>query len=202
MSSLDEIGQAVAHAVSAGCRDLALLHCVSCYPVPHGSENLRAIQTLAREFGLPVGLSDHGREPVAAAIVVALGGSIYEKHLVMADDEAAVDRAVSATPTDLAAIIATAERTRQSLGDGVKACLPAEQPNRVPSRRSLRAARDLPLDHVIGPDDIVALRPSDGLEPMHLAELIGTVLQRPLRRHDPFLAEDVQEALRQISHVD
>ena len=150
MSTLDEVGHAVAHASAAGCRDLALLHCVSCYPVPEGSENLRAIQTLAREFGLPVGLSDHGRDPIAAAIVVALGGSIYEKHLVLAGDDAAVDGAVSATPAELAAIITAAERTRASLGDGLKVCVPAEQPNRVPSRRSLRAARDLAPDHVIG----------------------------------------------------
>lgn len=202
MSALDDVAQAVAHAIAAGCRDLALLHCVSCYPVPHGSENLRAIQTLAREFGVPVGLSDHSRDPIAAAVVVALGGALYEKHLVLAGDDGAVDAAVSATPAALAAMIAAAERTRRSLGSGLKVCLPAEQPNRVPSRRSLRAARDLAAAHVIGRDDIVSLRPGDGLEPMHWPALVGAILRRPVGRHEPFLAEDVHEASRPVSHVD
>ena len=56
MSTIDEVAVAIGHAVAAGNRDVALLHCVSCYPVPAGSENLRAVQTLARAFGVPVGL--------------------------------------------------------------------------------------------------------------------------------------------------
>ena len=57
----------VACARLGGAAGIALLHCVSAYPVPRGSENLRAIATLADAFRVPVGLSDHGDDAFAAA---------------------------------------------------------------------------------------------------------------------------------------
>src|SRR5438477_10444177 len=60
MASLAETAHAVARATLAGAAHLALLHCVSAYPVPPGSENLSAIATLRGAFDRPVGLSDHG----------------------------------------------------------------------------------------------------------------------------------------------
>jgi hypothetical protein len=51
---------------------------------------------------------------------------------------------------------------------------------------------------VITAADIVTLRPGDGLDPMYLSELVGTTLRRPLRRHEPFLAEDIEPGSRQV----
>ncbi|MDE3131261.1 MAG: N-acetylneuraminate synthase family protein, partial [Acidobacteriota bacterium] len=79
MSDLAEVADAVVHVRTAGAKDLALLHCVSAYPVPSGSEHLRAIDTLASAFAVPVGLSDHTTEPLAAALAVSLGASLYER---------------------------------------------------------------------------------------------------------------------------
>ncbi|MEQ1871205.1 MAG: N-acetylneuraminate synthase family protein, partial [Vicinamibacterales bacterium] len=59
MATLDETAHALNVAREHGATRIALLHCVSSYPVPAGSENLRVIQTLAQRFDLPVGLSDH-----------------------------------------------------------------------------------------------------------------------------------------------
>ena len=50
MSTLSETTQAVSQARASGARCVALLHCVSSYPVPDGSQNLRAVQTLRRIF--------------------------------------------------------------------------------------------------------------------------------------------------------
>jgi sialic acid synthase SpsE len=194
MSTLDEVAAAVDWARAAGARDVALLHCVSCYPVPEGSDNLRAIQTLASRFAVPVGLSDHGTDPATASLVVALGGVLYEKHIMLPGDFDAVDAAVSATPDQLAGIVQSAARAQRALGSGDKRCLPAERPNLVPSRRSLRAARDLPAGHTITSGDVVALRPGDGLGADRWHDLIGVVLRRPLAIHQPFDPEDLAGA--------
>jgi sialic acid synthase SpsE len=191
MSELDEVAAAVGCARAAGARELALLHCVSCYPVPAGHQNLRAIATLASEFGLPVGLSDHGTEPLDVALAVALGASLYEKHIVTGADSAAIDRPVSATPEDLAAAIAMAERARRSLGAGARTCGASEQPNRVPSRRSLYAARPLEAGHVVTPDDLVALRPAVGIGADRHAALVGAVLTRPVAAGEVFTPADL-----------
>jgi N,N'-diacetyllegionaminate synthase len=72
MSTLAETSHAIGWARAAGGRSISLLHCVSSYPVPDGSQNLRAIETLGRAFGQPVGHSDHARNTAANTINVAL----------------------------------------------------------------------------------------------------------------------------------
>jgi sialic acid synthase SpsE len=180
MSDLAEVASAVGCAREAGARDIALLHCVSAYPVPEGSENLRAIATLGAAFDLPVGLSDHTTMPEAAIVATALGATLYERHLVAHPDDDAIDRAVSSTPEELAIVIRSAERARRALGDGVKACLEAEAGNRTPSRRGLYAARPLSAGELLRADDVVALRPATSTDPRDWRSLIGRRVVAPV----------------------
>ena len=180
MSELDEIGAALECARAAGAADVALLHCVSAYPTPPGSENLRAIATLARTFDVVVGLSDHGTNPDAAVIGTALGAAIYERHLVSGSESDSIDRAVSSTPAELAAIVSSAERARCALGDGVKTCLGAEAGNRTASRRGLYAVRALAPGHILAESDFVALRPSAGVTAAEWHTIVGKRLIAPL----------------------
>jgi sialic acid synthase SpsE len=141
MASLEEVKYALAIARLGGAADIALLHCVSAYPVPPGSENLLAIRTLAAECRVAVGLSDHGPDTFAAPIAVALGASLYERHLMLEGDDDVIDRPVSSTPANLAATASAMRRAWAALGTGRKACAEAEAANVIPSRRSLCAVR-------------------------------------------------------------
>jgi N,N'-diacetyllegionaminate synthase len=190
MSTLAETAHAVSVARSEGCTQLALLHCVSSYPVPEGSQNLLAIQTLSRAFGGTVGLSDHARDASAVPIAVTLGASIYERHLILPGDQG-VDRAVSSTPEQMAEIIAAARRTQAALGHGRRECLPSEAVNLTASRRALHARRSLAIGDVIAVEDIVALRPSRGLPPPLKSELVGTTVARAIEAGAPFLGHDL-----------
>jgi sialic acid synthase SpsE len=179
MSGLQEIRDALDCARAAGAADIALMHCVSAYPVPSGSENLRAIATLAGTFDVPIGLSDHGAFSEAAVIATALGASLYERHLDLDRSAGSVDAAVSSTPEELSTIIEMAERARRALGDGVKRCLAAEAGNLHASRRGLYAARTLPQGHVVSEDDLVALRPNAAVDARAWRTVVGcTVTER------------------------
>ena len=200
MSSLPEVTRAVACARLGGCADVALLHCVSAYPVPEGSENLRAIATLADAFNLPVGLSDHGADTSAWPLAVALGASIYERHIVLSGNDGSIDAAVSSDPTDLADAIRAGARAAAAAGSGVKICLPAEAPNRSGSRRGLYARRPIPAGEIVGAGDIVALRPAIGLAVSREEELVGVRLTRDLDAGMAFLESDLGYAIA-VSHV-
>ena len=176
MSTLAEVSTAVATARLAGADDISLLHCVSAYPVPRGSENLAAIDTLSRSFEMPVGLSDHAGDTFAVPVAVTLGASIYERHLVLEGDVDAIDAPVSSTPRELQAVVKAAERTRAALGSGEKRCELAESPNLLPSRRALYAARNMKRDEVLSAADLVALRPGSGLPTNQLHRLVGSPL--------------------------
>lgn len=190
MSTIAETAHAVAVAREAGGRALALLHCVSAYPVPEEAQNLRAIQTLARVFGTPVGLSDHALTADAVPVAMALGASIYERHFILPGNDG-VDRPVSSTPDQFAEIVAIARRTQAALGHGRRECLPEEAANLTASRRSLHATRALAPGSRIGPEDVAALRPSWGLPPGVEGELVGSMLTRAVESGAPFLSRDL-----------
>jgi N,N'-diacetyllegionaminate synthase len=190
MSTLAETAHAVSIARGEGANQLALLHCVSSYPVLEGAQNLRVIETLARVFGTVVGLSDHARDGFAVPIAVTLGASIYERHFILPGD-GGVDRAVSSTPDQLAGIVAAARRTQAALGHGRRECLPTEAVNLTASRRALHTTRALAAGEVITAADVVALRPSRGLPPNLKTELVGTTVVRAMEAGAPFLGHDL-----------
>jgi sialic acid synthase SpsE len=191
LASITEVAHAIACARLAGAASLALLHCVSSYPVPQGSENLAAISTLKDAFGLPVGLSDHAGDTRSLPVAVALGAVLYERHLMLLGDRGAVDAAVSSDPHQFRLAVHAAEWTASALGHGRKECLPAEEGNLVTSRRALHASRALRSGHVVTGDDVIIVRPADGLPPSALVSLIGTELVRDLSVGEPFLEADL-----------
>ena len=201
MSTLLEVQRAAAWASASGAGGVALLHCVSAYPVPKGSENLRAIATLGLACGALVGLSDHGADGFAAPLAVALGASIYERHLVLAADDDSVDAEVSSTPGELAGIVRAAARAAVALGTGAKICLPAERPNLDASRRALYARRRLPAGHIVSAADVIALRPAFGLGAHRLGDLVGQRLSREVDGGAAFQVTDLHELDKGTAHV-
>lgn len=180
MSAMGEIAHAVGEARLAGASALALMHCVSSYPVSSGTENLRAIATLAASFEVPVGLSDHAPDAFAVAPAVVLGASLYERHIVLDGDTQAVDAAVSSTPAGLADIVRVAARCAAALGTGAKQCGPEEAANLRASRRGLYAARALAAGAILAESDLVALRPLGEIGAERLPEVVGARLARAI----------------------
>ena len=196
MSDLADIDAALEAAREAGGSDLAILHCVSAYPVPPGCENLRAIATLADAFCQPVGLSDHGSGLVSAVAAVTLGACIYERHLVLEGDTTAIDAAVSSTPSELAEIIRAMEQARRSLGSGVKVCQSAEAVNVTASRRGLYARRAMRAGEQVSSDDVIALRPATRIAPSRIGALVGATLRRDITAGAPFDLGDLDGEMR------
>jgi sialic acid synthase SpsE len=191
LSTLHDVQVAVSCARDAGAAAVALLHCVSAYPVVAEQQNLGAIRTLAGTFGLPVGLSDHSADAADVPMAIALGACIYERHIRCADGGDVIDAAVSSTGAQLADVAAAAGRARQVLGHGRREPQPAELPNKAASRRALYATRALAPGDVIRAEDIVALRPADGLAPGYFDRLVGLPATRPIARGGVFTDGDL-----------
>jgi pseudaminic acid synthase len=181
MASVEEIAEAVETAKSAGCRELALLHCVSSYPTPIDQANLRVIPELARRFGVVVGLSDHTLGATAAIASVALGAALIEKHFTLSRAEKGPDSAFSLEPQELTELVRATHEAWQALGSGALLRPAAEAGSRV-FRRSIYFVRDLPAGHVIGPEDIRRIRPGHGLPPKVFDALLGRRLKVAVRR--------------------
>ncbi len=181
MSSLDEVGAAVAAVRATGNDDLILLHCVSEYPARAGDANVRAMLTLAEAFRTPVGYSDHTPGLEVALAAVALGAAVIEKHFTLDRGLPGPDHRASLEPAQLTELVRAIRVVEEALGDGVKAPTAGELGNRMVARRSLAAAVDLPAGVALSRESLCALRPATGIPPASLPAVIGRTLARARR---------------------
>ena len=190
MADLEEVGAAVATLRAAGVTDLALLQCVSNYPADPALTNLRVMDTFARAFGTPVGLSDHSPGTTVAIAAAARGAAYVEKHFTVDRTLPGPDHQASLLPDELRALVAAIREVEAALGDGVKRPAPSELPVRDVARKSLVAARDVPAGTALATDDLVILRPGTGLSPAALPRVLGRRTARPIPHHTP-ITEDM-----------
>lgn len=184
MADEDEIGEAIAAARDGGCKELAILHCVSGYPAPAEDYNLRTIPDMIEKFGVVTGLSDHTLDNTTAITSVALGASIIEKHFTLNRNGGGPDDSFSLEPAELAALCAGAKTAWQALGQVDYGRKSSEQGN-VKFRRSLYFVKDLKAGDVITADAVRSVRPGYGLAPKYLDAVIGQVVTRDVLAHTP-----------------
>ena len=180
MASLADIERALDVANGAGCDQVALLHCAINYPPRFDDLNLRAIQTLAGAFQVPVGWSDHTMGHSADVAAVTLGACLVEKHYTLSRDQEGPDHAFALEPDELAAMVTAIRETEASLGSSVKRVTEAETEMFRIGRRSLVAARDLPAGTVLQRDDIAVKRPGYGIQVYEMATVIGRRVAEPI----------------------
>jgi len=179
MGTLEEVARAVEAIRAATAAPFALLHCISAYPAPDEEMNLRAMATLRQAFGVPVGLSDHTTGHMAAMLGVALGMSIYERHLTLDKRMEGPDHAASADPLEFAEVARMIRKAEIMLGSGEKKMAPSEINTRQAVARTLVYAVALKAGHSVGKADFEALRCGlPGLPPDAAARLTGRVLRR------------------------
>jgi N-acetylneuraminate synthase len=172
MADAEEIQEAVDAARSGGCKELALLHCVSGYPAPAEDYNLQTIPDMIARYGTIVGLSDHTLDNTTAIASVALGAAILEKHFTLDRSGGGPDDSFSLEPEGLAELCRGACTAWQALGRVDYGRKSSEQGN-VQFRRSLYFVKDLKAGDVVTPAAVRSVRPGFGLAPKHLDHVIG-----------------------------
>lgn len=190
-STLDEVGAAIEALRRSGCPELVLLHCVSSYPVPADELNLRAMDTLRREFKLPVGFSDHSVGNVAAVAAVALGAVAIEKHFTLDRNMKGPDHRASAEPNELRRLVEEAHLAHASLGDGIKRPMPCERDILPLIRKSLVANVALRRGVQLTREMIEIKSPADGIQPGDLVKVLGRILSRDLEEDQPITWESL-----------
>lgn len=165
------------------------LQCVSAYPAPDECASL-AGRIAMLEHGLPaLGYSDHTTSVETAAIAVASGAVVLEKHLTHDRSARGPDHASSLDPDQFAAYVRSARRAHRMLGPRKKDVLDIEQEVRQLSRQSLTTARPLPRGHVLARQDITIKRPGSGLSPAQLDTIVGRTINCELEADVPLMQE-------------
>ncbi len=184
MANLEEIGDAVTEAGSAGVGGLILLHCTSGYPTPPDQMNLRTIADLADRFDVVTGLSDHTLGVDVPVAGIAQGAALIEKHVTLRRADGGPDAVFSLEPEELARMCEACRNAWAALGQPTYDRQQAEAEN-AQFRRSLYATADIEEGAALTPDNVRSIRPGFGLAPKHLPEVIGRRASRRIARGTP-----------------
>ena len=172
VSSLDEMQSAVDACKEVGNSDITLLKCTSAYPAKLEDMNLLTIKDMIDRFGsqgVKVGLSDHSMsiEPVVAA--VALGARVIEKHFTIDRALGGEDSGFSLNKEEFAMMVRAVRNTEAALG---KVDYAINEENRK-FARSLYAVKDIKEGDVFTNENVRSIRPSNGLHPKCLPDVLG-----------------------------
>lgn len=184
MADAEEIQEAIDAAREGGCKELAILHCVSGYPAPAEDYNLRTIPDMMNRFGLVTGLSDHTLDNTTAIASVVVGASVIEKHFTLDRSGGGPDDSFSLEPAELAALCRDSKTAWAAMGQVDYGRKSSEQGN-VKFRRSLYFVNDLKAGDIITADDLRSVRPGFGLPPKLLKDIIGKRASKNIMRNTP-----------------
>jgi pseudaminic acid synthase len=184
MADVHEIQEAIEAAREGGCKELAILHCVSGYPAPAKDYNLRTLVDMQQRFGLVTGLSDHTIDNTTAISGVALGVSIIEKHVTLDRDGGGPDDSFSLEEEGLKELCVCAKTAWQSLGK-VDYGMKLSEQGSVKFRRSLYAVKDVKKGEPFTMDNVRSIRPGFGLAPKYLEKVLTSKAVRDIVRGTP-----------------
>lgn len=190
MADAEEIQEAIDAAKGAGCKELAILHCVSGYPAPAEDYNLRTIPDMIERFGLVTGLSDHTLDNTTAITSVALGASIIEKHFTLDRNGGGPDDSFSLEPKELGELCRDSKTAWKALGKVDYGRKSSEQGN-IQFRRSLYFVKDMQAGEVITKDCVRSVRPGFGLPPKELQNICGKRVWKEIKANTPVKQTDI-----------
>lgn len=157
---------------------ITLLHCTTEYPCPSDQVNLRAMDTLAEIFGLPVGYSDHTLGIDVSLAAVARGACVIEKHFTLDKQLPGPDHLASLEPKELHTLVDSIRKLEQVLGTSDKNPSLAESDNANVARKSLVAAQDIHAGETFTPENLTIKRPGTGRSPMDYWALLGQTAEK------------------------
>ncbi len=186
MATLDEISEIFHFLEQQGVRELLLFHCVTNYPAPYSSLNLRVISTLKRLFDVPIGFSDHSLGIRIPELAVASGACAIEKHFTLDKTLPGPDHKASLEPEELKEMVKRIRFTDEVLGSSEKIINAQERQIRIAARKSIVAIKDIPEGAILTQDDLGVKRPGNGISPLFLNKIIGKKTKQIIQKDRQF----------------
>lgn len=183
MASVVEIKEAVETAQEAGTKDIILLKCVSNYPAEPAQMNLGMIGRMKRDFGCPVGFSDHSLEPAVAIAAVCQGAVVVERHFTSSRKHDTPDSFFSTEPAEMKKLIEEIRMVEQAVGSNSKTTL-TDKKSKV-FRRSLFVVQDIKRGELLSQDNVRSIRPAYGLAPKYLKQVMNKKALKNIKKGTP-----------------
>jgi len=185
----EEINEAVETCRKTGNNQIALLKCTSEYPAPIENANLNVIPYLKEKYQTVVGLSDHTLGTVVPMAAVAIGAQIIEKHFILDRKIGGPDSSFSIEPQEFKKMVDEIRNVEKALGK-TSFELNEKIKNSRKFARSLFVVKDIKAGEAFTEENIRSIRPSNGLPPKYIKEILGKKAKVDISKGTP-LSKDL-----------
>jgi len=204
MATIEEVKDAVETIRTKGNDKLILLHCTTNYPCSLEEVNLRAMQTIKKEFNCLVGYSDHTLSVYTSVAAVILGACVIEKHFTLDKNLPGPDHKASLEPEEFKQMVRKIRNVEvklkkgglskkilkeiphieKILGNSIKKPIDKEQKIKPFVRKSIIAKVNIPKNIIITKDMLIIKRPGTGIQPKHLNKVIGRKAKYSIKKDE------------------
>jgi pseudaminic acid synthase len=185
IATIDEIQDVVDICKDEGNSSIILLKCTSAYPAPLEDANLKMIPNIKETFGVEVGFSDHTIGSTAPIMAIALGAKVIEKHFIIDKSIGGADAKFSMDRDEFTDMIKAIREAEKLLGK-IDYSMGEKKRKSRQFARSLYVAKDIKRGEVFTEENIRSVRPSFGLHPKYLKDILGQVATRDYSFGDRF----------------
>ena len=193
MATPEDIQDAVDACHRVGNDQIVLLKCCSEYPANWEDMHLGNIPDMRKRFGVHVGLSDHSFGSMGAVVAVSLGAQVIEKH-VKIDGVESADSAFSMTMDEFTLMVQDANNARL-IAKGPDYSLSEKEKSSTAFRRSLFAVKDIKVGDEITNENVRSVRPSNGIRPKFLKDMLGKKAKSAVEYGQPITQEFFDELM-------
>ena len=185
MAEVDWIDAAVSVARQEGNDQLIVAHCVSIYPAPLETANIRAIPVLRERLAIPVGFSDHTMSSSAPMAAVSLGACYLEKHFTLSRSLPEGDNDMSLEPHEFKEMVIGVREVEAVLGNGSRSVLPTEKALADTARRSIYARRLIRKGERIDSGAIAVRRPGSQIPADEIDRVLSKIAKEDIAAEEP-----------------
>ena len=185
MANLEEVQKSVNVLISKKNKknQITVLHCNTEYPTPMKYVNLKAMLAIKEKLGVAIGYSDHTLGIEVSIAAVAMGAEIIEKHFTLDRNLKGPDHKASLEPNELKNMVKSIRNIEKAIsGNGIKEASLSEIKNINIARKSIHSSKEIKAGKIITENDIISLRPGDGICPMNWKSIIGKKFNTDLKK--------------------
>lgn len=194
-SNLGEVREALEAIYSQKNEDVVLLQCTASYPAALEHINLNVIHTFKQTFQVPVGISDHSRNPfIVPFAATAVGADLIEKHFTLDNSLPGPDHKYAIEPDELKSMVQGIRGVEKALGSPIKKVIAAEKELYNFARVRIHAIRDIKKGTVLTKKNIAILRSGKmkpGLDPKFWNLILGKRAVRNIEKYEGIGWEDL-----------
>ncbi len=184
IATLGEIEDAVNACKKQGNHKIILLKCTSAYPAKIEDANIATMVNMKNTFATEIGLSDHTVENTTAIVAVALGAKVVEKHFILNKDIQSVDADFSLTQEEFTSLVSDIRNSEKAFGV-VDYSINEKKSKSRAFARSLFVVEDIKEGEVFTEKNIKSIRPSNGISPKYLNNVLGKKATINIKRGTP-----------------